>query len=42
MVSSTLISSSMVVVEFGWNITSVFYVDLEDFDAALAKVSTIL
>ena len=29
-VSSTLISSSLVVVEFGWNITSVFfYVDLQ-------------
>ena len=44
-VSSTLMSSSMVIVEFGWNITSVFFMLLilrPNFDDALANVSTIL
>ena len=44
MVSSTLMSSSMVVVEFGWNITSVFFMLIlrPNFDDALANASTIL
>ena len=43
-VSSTLMSSSMVVVEFGWNITSVFFMLIlrPNFDDALANASTIL
>ena len=43
-VSSTLMSFSMVVVEFGWNITSVFYMWIlsPNFDDALANASTIL
>ena len=37
-------SSSMVVVEFGWNITSVFFMLIlrSNFDDALANASTIL
>ena len=44
MVSSTLMSSSMVIVEFGWNITSVFLMLIlrPNFDDALANASTIL
>ena len=44
MVSSTLMSSSMVVVEFGWNITSVFFMLIfrPNFDAAVENASTIL
>ena len=43
-VSSTLMSSSMVIVEFGWNITSVFFMLIlrPNFDDALANASTIL
>ena len=42
-VSSTLMSSSMVVVEFGWNIASVFFMLIlrPNFDDALANTSTI-
>ena len=52
MVSSTLMSSSMVIVEFGWNITSVFFMlilrpNFDDalanaFDDALTNASTLL
>ena len=44
MVSSTLMSSFMVVVEFGWNIISVFPMLIlrPNFDDALANASTIL
>ena len=44
MVSSTLMSSSIVVVEFGWKITSVFFILIlrPNFDDALANASTIL
>ena len=44
MISSTLMSSSMVIVEFGWNITSVFFMLIlrPNFDDALANASTIL
>ena len=43
-VSSALMSSSMVVVEFGWKITSVFFMLIlrPNFDDALANTSTIL
>ena len=43
-VSSTLMSSFMVIVEFGWNITFVFFMLLlrPNFDDALANASTIL
>ena len=43
-VSSTLMSSSMVVVEFGWNITIVFFMLIfgPNFDDAVAKASEIL
>ena len=43
-VSFTLISSSMVVIEFGWNIISVFFMLIlrPKFDDALANASTIL
>ena len=43
-VSSTLMSSSMVIVEFGWNITSVFFMFIlrPNFDHALANASAIL
>ena len=44
MVSATLMSSSIVTVEFGWNITSVFFMLIlrPNFDDALANASTIL
>ena len=43
-VSSTLMSFSMVIVEFGWNTTSVFFMLIlrQKFDDALANASTIL
>ena len=42
--SSTLMSSSMVIVEFGWNITSVVFMLIlrPNCDDALANASTIL
>ena len=44
MVSSALMSSSMVVVEFGWNIASVFFmlIFMPKFDDAMANASPIL
>ena len=44
MVSSTLMSSSMVVVEFGWNITTLFFMLIlrPNFDDVLANASPIL
>ena len=43
-VSSTLMSSSMVVVEFRWNITSVFFMLIfrPNFYDAVANISTLL
>ena len=44
MVSSIFMSSSIVVVEFGWDMTAVFFMLIlrPNFDDALANASTIL